>query len=100
MQISKQSIYYIVVTLLLFTCAKCKDTSTTINGCMIQMCSYDDPITPFVRFPFWIRNQEEFLPSYCGYPGFDLFCDRADRLSIELSNSRLFFVRAIDYATN
>ena len=98
MQISKQFIYYIVVTLLLFTCAKCKDTSTIINCCMIQMCSYDDPITRFVQFPFRIRNQEEFLPSYCGYPGFDLFCDGADRLSIELPNSGVFFVRAIDYA--
>ena len=98
MQISKQSTYYIVVTLLLFTCAKCKDTNSMINGCMIQMCSYDDPIIRFVQFPFRIRNQEEFLPSYCGYPGFDLFCDGADRLSIELPNSGVFFVHAIDYA--
>ncbi|KAJ8442107.1 hypothetical protein Cgig2_007945 [Carnegiea gigantea] len=68
-----------------------------INGCMIHMCSYNDPITRLVQFPFWIRNQEEPLPNYCGYPGFDLFCDGANRLSIHLPNSGVFFVQAIDY---
>ncbi|KAJ8442111.1 hypothetical protein Cgig2_007949 [Carnegiea gigantea] len=72
-----------------------KDTSLMmINGCMIQMYRYN---TGLVQFPFRIRNQEEPLPNYCGYPGFDLFCDGANRLSIDLPNSGVFLIQTIDY---
>ncbi|KAK9665255.1 hypothetical protein RND81_14G100400 [Saponaria officinalis] len=103
MQISKlKSIIFLLIPsfLLLLTGVTCTntnaDTTTTrIVSCPTQVCTYDDPISRYVRFPFQIQN--ESLPQVCGYPGFDLFCDGSYQLSINLPNLGVFYVHAIDY---
>ncbi|XP_074284094.1 putative RING-H2 finger protein ATL21A [Silene latifolia] len=67
----------------------------TVDNCLTQVCSYDEPLTRYVRFPFRIRNDS--LPKSCGYPGFDLFCGGSNKLLVDLPNSEVFSVQAIDY---
>ncbi|KAA8533625.1 hypothetical protein F0562_030941 [Nyssa sinensis] len=49
-----------------------------------------------IRFPFRLENIQA---KSCGYPGFDLSCDRTNQTVIELPNSGKFTVKAIDYGT-
>ncbi|XP_074293691.1 putative RING-H2 finger protein ATL21A [Silene latifolia] len=108
MQILKNFILsHLILSLLAFV--KCLDTYTNTNtntntntyrdtdtvDCPVQVCSYDDPISRYVQFPFQLRN--ESLPMFCGYSGFDLLCDSSYKLLIDLPNSGVFAVQAIDY---
>ncbi|KAL1829677.1 hypothetical protein ACET3Z_008089 [Daucus carota] len=38
--------------------------------CRMTRCSHHGPE---IRFPFWIKEKQQ--PEYCGYPGFQVFCD-------------------------
>lgn len=48
----------------------------------------------YVRFPFRMINQQ---PGICGYPGFDLSCNKHGMMLLNLPNSGDFSVRNIDY---
>ncbi|KAK4736678.1 hypothetical protein R3W88_000375 [Solanum pinnatisectum] len=48
---------------------------------------------PSIHFPFRLRHQ----PEYCGYPGFELSCDRENQSVLTLPNSLTLSVREIDY---
>ncbi|XP_055815318.1 rust resistance kinase Lr10-like [Solanum dulcamara] len=48
---------------------------------------------PSIRFPFRLHHQ----PEYCGYPGFELSCDRENQTILALPNSLVLIVREIDY---
>ncbi|KAL2921906.1 putative RING-H2 finger protein ATL21A [Bienertia sinuspersici] len=63
--------------------------------CSIQICKFDEPVSRYVQFPFLIKN--ESIPSFCGYPGFDLFCNGDDKLLIDLDKLGAFSVEEIDY---
>ncbi|KAH0729116.1 hypothetical protein KY289_000304 [Solanum tuberosum] len=48
---------------------------------------------PSIHFPFRLRHQ----PEYCGYPGFELSCDRENQTILTLPNSLILYVEEIDY---
>ncbi|XP_062021405.1 rust resistance kinase Lr10-like [Rosa rugosa] len=52
---------------------------------------------PAIRFPFRLKGMQ---PLHCGYPGFDLSCnkDKETVLQITPSSADNFFVKRIDYA--
>ncbi|KAJ0797494.1 putative chromatin regulator PHD family [Helianthus annuus] len=62
--------------------------------------SYDCPVSYCgssaysIRFPFRVIGQQ---PDVCGYPGFDLWCNKQGNLVLNLPNSGNFSVRTIDY---
>lgn len=62
-----------------------------------QLCSTStcSPSEPIIRFPFRLQNLQ---PTFCVFPGFDLFCDAFNRTLVQLPNSGRFTVNAIDYA--
>ncbi|KAK6802597.1 hypothetical protein RDI58_000377 [Solanum bulbocastanum] len=43
---------------------------------------------PSIHFPFRLRHQ----PEYCGYPGFELSCDRENQTILKLPNSLILSV--------
>ncbi|KAM0015954.1 putative wall-associated receptor kinase, galacturonan-binding domain-containing protein [Helianthus debilis subsp. tardiflorus] len=47
-----------------------------------------------IQFPFRVVGQQQDM---CGYPGFNLRCDKQGKLLLNLPNSGDFSVRAIDY---
>ena len=62
--------------------------------CQISMCGNNN--IP-VRFPFHLEGQKN--PTNCGYPGFDLSCNRQNQSVLNLPFSGEFFVRQISYIT-
>ncbi|OIT08576.1 PREDICTED: rust resistance kinase Lr10-like [Nicotiana attenuata] len=58
--------------------------------CRESRCGSDGPS---IHFPFRIQHQ----PEYCGYPGFELFCDSKNKTILTLSNSVRLSVEEIDY---
>ncbi|CAI9762477.1 unnamed protein product [Fraxinus pennsylvanica] len=63
-----------------------------LDDCTTTRCSKGGPT---IRFPF--RNK--FLqPEHCGYPGFDLYCDKSKTV-LELPFSVKVEVKKIDYAS-
>ncbi|KAL4562622.1 hypothetical protein LXL04_026650 [Taraxacum kok-saghyz] len=66
-------------------------SSASSPNCPISYCGS----TPYsVHFPFRMLNQQ---PDICGYPGFDLYCNRQKTVTLNLPNSGKFSVRNIDY---
>ncbi|XP_020540836.1 putative RING-H2 finger protein ATL21A isoform X1 [Jatropha curcas] len=62
--------------------------------CLNAVCARNEPV---IRFPFRIKNRQF---RSCGYPGFDLSCDKiSNRTILELPYSVKFTVQAIDYAS-
>lgn len=61
------------------------------DDCLSASCS---PHEPEVRFPFRIVGQQ---PARCGFPGFDLSCDKQNRTIIRLSSSLSYIVNSISY---
>ncbi|AES59881.2 putative glycerophosphodiester phosphodiesterase, protein kinase RLK-Pelle-LRK10L-2 family [Medicago truncatula] len=49
-----------------------------------------------IKFPFQIKNHNP-NPSFCGYPGFDLFCSSNKETMIELPHKVKLKVKNIDY---
>ncbi|KAD3069061.1 hypothetical protein R6Q59_016952 [Mikania micrantha] len=47
-----------------------------------------------IQFPFHVLDQQ---PEICGYPGFNLRCDKQGNTLLNLPNSGEFLVRTIDY---
>ncbi|XP_076898674.1 putative RING-H2 finger protein ATL21A [Bidens hawaiensis] len=47
-----------------------------------------------IRFPFRVLDQQ---PDVCGYPGFNLECNKQGNMVLNLPNSGSFSVRTIDY---
>ncbi|KAA0048893.1 hypothetical protein IC582_012180 [Cucumis melo] len=68
-------------------------TLITAQSCSVSKCINDDFA---IRFPFRIPDQQ---PARCGYPGFNLACNKAGVTTVNLSASEYFLVRGIDYAT-
>ncbi|XP_051151222.1 putative RING-H2 finger protein ATL21B [Andrographis paniculata] len=62
------------------------------NPCRPALC--DVNIGPEVRFPFRLRGRQ---PNRCGYPGFDLYCNRENQTMLLLPESGEFIVDHIDY---
>ncbi|KAK4736689.1 hypothetical protein R3W88_000386 [Solanum pinnatisectum] len=48
---------------------------------------------PSIHFPFGLCHQ----PEYCGYPGFELSCDRENQTILKFPNSLILSVGEIDY---
>ncbi|KAL8201015.1 hypothetical protein R6Q57_012354 [Mikania cordata] len=61
------------------------------NDCRPASCS---PTGPQVRFPFRIRGRQ---PHHCGFPGFDLSCNKRNRTVLHLTSSRSYIVNKISY---
>lgn len=66
---------------------------STAESCSISKC-INDKFS--IRFPFRIPEQQ---PARCGYPGFNLACNKAGITTLNLYSSGQFYVRDIDYAT-
>ncbi|KAM7481203.1 hypothetical protein LguiB_005786 [Lonicera macranthoides] len=49
---------------------------------------------PAIRFPFRLKNHQ---PESCGYPGFELYCDKANETFLKLSFSVSLLVKKVDY---
>ncbi|XP_062091414.1 putative RING-H2 finger protein ATL21A [Humulus lupulus] len=62
--------------------------------CPISMCG--NRYIP-VRFPFRLKSQQP--RRNCGYPGFDLSCNKENRTVLKLPVSGEFYVRQINYIT-
>ncbi|KVH95303.1 RING-H2 finger protein ATL20-like [Cynara cardunculus var. scolymus] len=68
--------------------------SKSISGaddCRPASCSSTGPQ---VRFPFRIRGRQ---PSRCGFPGFDISCNKRNRTILHLTSSRSYIVNKISY---
>lgn len=76
---------------ILFLCLPCLQGANS-QICLSAVCRKDEPV---IRFPFRIQTLQ---PEWCGYSGFDVFCDRMNRSVIELPNMGNFTVEGIDYA--
>ncbi|XP_068344342.1 rust resistance kinase Lr10-like [Pyrus communis] len=77
--------------ILLFTVGLMINLGACQNKCTESRCGDDGPP---IRFPFRLREKQ---PSHCGYPGFDLSCDRSNNTVLELPVSVKFFVISINY---
>nr|XP_043639904.1 putative RING-H2 finger protein ATL21A [Erigeron canadensis] len=79
---------FFLYLLFLFKCI-----SGTSDDCSPASCS---PTGPQVRFPFRIRNQQ---PSHCGYPGFDISCNKQNQTILNLTSSNSsYLVNKISYS--
>ncbi|KAL2550683.1 Protein kinase superfamily protein [Forsythia ovata] len=64
-----------------------------LEDCITTWCSKGGPI---IRFPF--RNK--FLqPEHCGYPGFNLYCNKSNETVLELPFSVKLVASKIDYVS-
>ncbi|KAK1389297.1 Non-specific serine/threonine protein kinase [Heracleum sosnowskyi] len=70
--------------------------SAADHECRIRRCSHDGPE---IRFPFWIKDKQ---PERCGYPGFQVFCDRGKTLlpvqylaNTSLQGTQMFFSKNV-----
>ncbi|XP_021764318.1 putative RING-H2 finger protein ATL21A [Chenopodium quinoa] len=97
MQILKISIFFVLIIIFSFlgTTNSDHESSEVVDHCQIQVCSYKEPVSRYVQFPFVIKNDS--MPWFCGYPGFDLICNENDKLLINLPNLGSFSIEEIDY---
>ncbi|KAK9059333.1 hypothetical protein SSX86_021953 [Deinandra increscens subsp. villosa] len=70
-----------------------KSISADEDDCTPASCS---PAGPQVRFPFRLRGRQ---PARCGFPGFDLTCNKRNQTLLKLPSSRSFIVKNISYAS-
>ncbi|KAI3710709.1 hypothetical protein L2E82_40498 [Cichorium intybus] len=80
------------ITLLLFFYLFLFKFISGADDCVPASCS---PTGPQVRFPFRIRGRQ---PSHCGFPGFDLSCNKRNRTILHLTSARSYIVNRISYA--
>ncbi|KAL2550669.1 Protein kinase superfamily protein [Forsythia ovata] len=64
-----------------------------LDDCTTTRCSKGGPI---IRFPF--RNKFR-QPEHCGYPGFNLYCNKSNETVLELPFSLKLVVNKIDYVS-
>ncbi|XP_062120189.1 putative RING-H2 finger protein ATL21A [Humulus lupulus] len=82
------------LSLLFFISSFSHITESSEVRCVKAACATHEPN---IRFPFRIKNLQT---ESCGYPGFDLSCDKAGQTLLKLPNSEeLFTVQGIDYGT-
>ncbi|KAK9076367.1 hypothetical protein SSX86_004701 [Deinandra increscens subsp. villosa] len=65
--------------------------SVSSQECPISFCGSS---AYSIRFPFRVVGQQ---PGICGYPGFNLRCNKREKLLLTLQNSGDFLIRSIDY---
>ncbi|XP_076932231.1 putative RING-H2 finger protein ATL21C [Bidens hawaiensis] len=82
-----------LLRLIFFSTFLLASISATTDDCAPASCS---PTEPLIRFPFRITNHH---PSWCGYPGFNLYCSKLNKTIIQLPSSRSYIVNAIDYVS-
>lgn len=63
-----------------------QDECTTVSWCREN--------GPAIKFPFRLKNHQ---PESCGYPGFELYCDKTNETFLELPLSVSLLVKKIDY---
>nr|XP_025885302.1 rust resistance kinase Lr10-like isoform X2 [Solanum lycopersicum] len=78
-------LYLLFITMVLFAMV-----GDGAYDCSESRCGIDGPS---IHFPFRLRHQ----PEYCGYPGFELSCDRKNQTILTLPNSLILSVGEIDY---
>lgn len=54
------------------------------DECQASSCGgrYDGPIPPVIRFPFRLKGRQ--LQDHCGYPGFEVSCNKHNETEIDL----------------
>ncbi|RZC84802.1 hypothetical protein C5167_047589 [Papaver somniferum] len=67
--------------------------SESSDNCVRIRCSKNEPV---ISFPFRIKGRQS---EKCGYPGFDLSCDK-NKTVLELPYSSPFYVQHINYGSN
>ncbi|KAL2479216.1 Protein kinase superfamily protein [Forsythia ovata] len=83
------SIFFCYIFFLLFSPL----LTAGLDDCTTTTCSKGGPI---IRFPF--RNK--FIqPEHCGYPGFNLYCNKSNETVLELPFSVKLVVNKIDYVS-
>ncbi|XP_010671483.2 putative RING-H2 finger protein ATL21B [Beta vulgaris subsp. vulgaris] len=96
MKILKKKIFFLLIIFSYLICTQCAHQSSDMaDYCVPQVCNYNEPFSRNVQFPFLINNDS--MPSFCGYPGFDLLCNEDDKLLIDLPDLGAFTVKDIDY---
>ncbi|MFS7913763.1 putative transcription factor C2H2 family [Helianthus anomalus] len=80
-----------ILLLILFSSISLRSFSAADDGCRPSACG---PTEPVIRFPFRLTGQQ---PSRCGYPGFNLSCNKQNRTIIRLPSSRSHIVNRINY---
>ncbi|XP_049385691.1 rust resistance kinase Lr10-like [Solanum stenotomum] len=81
---------FFLLHLLLITMVLLAMVGVGAYNCSEFRCGSDGPS---IHFPFRLRHQ----PEYCGYPGFELSCDRENQTILTLPNSLTLIVEEIDY---
>ncbi|KAK4360876.1 hypothetical protein RND71_019828 [Anisodus tanguticus] len=83
-----------ILTSLLFFLVFCPLLSLgdRLEGCEDSSCKTDGPI---IHFPFRLSHQ----PELCGYPGFELQCNKQKDTILELPSSVHLVVEEIDYVS-
>ncbi|KAI3823694.1 hypothetical protein L1987_05134 [Smallanthus sonchifolius] len=77
--------------LIFFSCFLLTRISAADDNCQPTSCG---PTEPTISFPFRITGRQ---PSWCGFPGFDLSCNKQHQTTIKLPSSRSFIVNRINY---
>lgn len=80
----------ITQTLLLFFLAQ---SISSTDDCSPMFCS---PTGPQVRFPFRLVDRQL---SKCGFPGFDLSCNKKNQTVLKLPSNRSYVVKHISYGS-
>ncbi|XP_050251050.1 rust resistance kinase Lr10-like isoform X3 [Quercus robur] len=88
MDISQGKVFSSLLLFLLFIV----DLGEGHNRCPQLRCREDGPA---IRFPFRLKDRQP--DQYCGYPGFDLYCNDKNDTVLELPTSVKAFVKHIDY---
>ncbi|KAI7725278.1 hypothetical protein M8C21_026076 [Ambrosia artemisiifolia] len=83
----------LILRLIFFSSFLLTSISATDNGCRPASCG---PREPVIRFPFRLTGRQ---PLSCGYPGFELSCNRRNRTIIRLPSSRSHLVNRINYVS-
>ncbi|KAM0046262.1 putative chromatin regulator PHD family [Helianthus debilis subsp. tardiflorus] len=80
-----------ILQLIFFTLLLFKPISGTDDLCRPASCG---PLEPEIHFPFRLTGRQ---PSRCGFPGFDLSCNKQNHTIIQLPSSRSYTVNRINY---
>ena len=88
MDISQGKVFSSLLLFLLFIV----DLGEGHNRCPQLRCREDGAA---IRFPFRLKDRQP--DQYCGYPGFDLYCNDKNDTVLELPTSVKAFVKHIDY---
>lgn len=82
-----------ILLLITFTFFVPKHIDSAKDDCLPAFCG---PHEPEVRFPFRIIGRQ---PDRCGFPGFDLSCNKQNKTIIRLPSTHSYIVNAISYVS-